>query len=309
LPRELINSRRLEYFDVSHNNINDSFPFWLGDLPELKVLALSNNEFHGDIKCSGNMTCMFPKLHIVDLSHNEFSGSFPLEMIQSWNAMKTSNTSQLQYDQSSHVVDIKDSVTTDFPYSFMMSNKGMLRVYKNLQEFYSMIAIDISSNKISGEIPLVIGDLKGLIFLNLSNNDLIGTIPSSLGKLSNLEALDLSFNHLSGKIPQQLAQLTFLEFLNVSFNNLSGPIPQNKQFATFEDNSFEGNQGLCGDQLLKKCIDHAKTSISEEDHESESLFELYWLVILIGYVGGLVAGVALGSAFYPDVIGWLKRFF
>ncbi|KAK2351965.1 receptor protein [Trifolium repens] len=313
LPRELINCRRLEYFDVSHNNINNSFPFWLGDLPELKVLALSNNEFHGDIRCSGNMTCTFPKLHIIDLSHNKFSGSFPSEMIQSWKAMKTSDTSQLQYDQSSQVAKNANHelfVPKEMPYSLLMSNKGMLRVYEKLQQFYSnFIAIDISSNKISGEIPQVIGDLKGLIYLNLSNNDLIGTIPSSLRKLTNLEALDLSLNSLTGKIPQQLTQLTFLAFFNVSFNNLSGPIPQNEQFSTFEENSFEGNQGLCGDQLLKKCIDHVETSISEEDHDSESLFELYWIVILIGYVGGLVAGVALGSAFYPDVIGCLKRFF
>ncbi|PNX58266.1 receptor-like protein kinase, partial [Trifolium pratense] len=85
-------------------------------------------------------------------------------------------------------------------------------------------------------------------------------------------------------------------------------------FATFQDNSFEGNQGLCGEQLLKKCIEHGGPSFSppsapDVDHESESLFELYWNVILIGYVGGLVAGVVLGSAFYPDVVGWLKRFF
>ncbi|GAU26003.1 hypothetical protein TSUD_166850 [Trifolium subterraneum] len=315
LPRELVNSIRLEYFDVSHNNICDSFPFWLGDLPELKVLALSNNQFHGDIRCSGNMTCTFPKLHIIDLSHNEFSGSFPSEIIQSWKAMKTSNTSQLQYDQNPKVVKINNQgmmFNRDMQYSFMMSNKGMLMVYENLQEFYSMIAIDISSNKISGVIPQVIGDLNGLILLNLSNNILNGSIPSSLGKLSNLEALDLSFNHLSGKLPQQLAQLTFLEFFNVSFNNLSGPIPQNKQFATFQDNSFEGNQGLCGDQLLKKCIDHRGPSFSppsDGDNDSESLVELYWIVILIGYVGGLVAGLALGSTFYPDVVGCLKRFF
>jgi hypothetical protein len=234
-------------------------------------------------------------------------------MIQSWKAMKTSNTSQLQYDQNSQVVNIYNPqviVSREIPFSIIVANKGLVMVYKNLQKFYStFIAIDISSNKISGEIPKVIGDLKGLIYLNLSNNDLVGTIPSSLGKLTNLEALDLSLNSLSGKIPEQLTQLTFLAFFNVSFNNLSGPIPQNEQFSTFQDNSFEGNQGLCGDQLLKKCIDHANTSIYEEDHESESLFELYWIVILIGYVGGLVAGVALGSAFYPDVIGCLKRFF
>ncbi|CAJ2668903.1 unnamed protein product [Trifolium pratense] len=154
----------------------------------------------------------------------------------------------------------------------------------------------------------------GLVFLNLSNNILIGSIPSSLGNLSNLEALDLSLNILSGKIPQQLAKLTFLEFLNVSFNNLSGPIPQNEQFSTFQDKSFKGNQGLCGDQLLNKCVDHkgpsfSPPSASDGDNDSESLFELYWNVILIGYIGGLVGGVALGSAFYPDVLGWLERLF
>ncbi|XP_058739178.1 receptor-like protein 9DC3 [Vicia villosa] len=318
LPRELINCGWLEYFDISHNNIIDSFPFWLGDLPELKVVALSNNEFHGEIRCSSNMTCTFPKLHIIDLSHNEFSGRFPLEMIQSWKAMKTYNTSQLHYDpMSSSAVyqrQLNVSVLRDIPYSFTMSNKGHIMVYEKLQNFYSLIVIDISSNKISGEIPKVIGELKGLVLLNLSNNNLVGSIPSSLGKLSNLEALDLSLNNLSGKIPQQLTQLTFLEFFNVSFNNLAGPIPQNKHFSTFQGDSFEGNKGLCGDQLLKKCLDHARHSFpplssSDDDNDSESFFEIEWKVSLIGYIGGLVAGVALGTSYSSQVIRWLKRLF
>ncbi|CAI8584622.1 unnamed protein product [Vicia faba] len=313
LPRALVNCGSLEYFDISHNNINDSFPFWLGDLPELKVLALGDNEFHGDIRCPDNMTCTFPKLHIIDLSHNEFSGSFPSKMIQTWKTMKTSNTSQLQYEETSifHTFDKSrgSSTTGNVSYSFRMSNKGMVMVYEKLQEFYSMIAIDMSSNKISGEIPKVIGDLKGLVLLNLSNNNLIGSIPSSLGKLSNLEALDLSFNGLSGKIPQQLTQLTFLEFLNVSFNNLTGPIPQNEQFSTFQENSFEGNQGLCGDQLSKKCTEHPGPSTSDGDHDSESFIEIDWKVSLIGYAGGLVAGVALGISYSSQVLRWLRRIF
>jgi len=310
LPRELVNSRMLEFFDVSYNIINDSFPFWLGDLPELKVLSLSNNAFHGDIRCSGNMTCTFSKLHIIDLSHNEFSGSFPTEMIQSWKTMKTTNTSQLQYESYSTLNNAGPYLTMENKfYMFTMSNKGLARVYEDLQEFYSLIAIDISSNKISGEIPQVIGDLKGLVFLNLSNNLLIGSIPSSLAKLSNLEALDLSFNSLSGKIPPQLTQLTFLAFLNLSFNKLTGPIPQNKQFSTFNGDSFEGNQGLCGDQLLKKCIDHAGPSTSDDDDDDDSgssFFELYWTVVLIGYGGGLVAGVALGNTYFPQVFAWCR---
>jgi hypothetical protein len=316
LPRTLVNCRWLEYFDIRHNNINDSFPFWLGDLPELKVLDLSNNEFYGDIECYGNMTCTFPKLHIIDLSHNEFSGNFPTEMIRRWKAMKTCNTSQLQYEQEAFYfqsLNYKGYWTETDPYSFTISNKGLVMVYNRLQEFFNMIAIDFSSNKINGEIPHVIGDLKGLVSLNLSNNFLIGNIPSSLSKLSNLESLDLSLNKLSGKIPQQLTQLTFLEFFNVSFNNLSGNIPQNKQFATFLDDSFEGNNGLCGDQLSHKCLDHTRPSFSsssadDDDDDSGFLFELDWKVVLIGYGSGFVVGV-LGSTFYHKVIGWLKRVF
>ncbi|XP_058736315.1 receptor-like protein 7 [Vicia villosa] len=313
LPRALVNCGWLEYFDISHNNINDSFPFWLGKLPELKVLALSDNEFHGNIRCPDNKTCTFPKLHIIDLSHNDFSGSFPSEMILTWKIMKTSNTSQLQYEETSMFFPSykpgEYSMTLNISYSFTMSNKGITMVYDKLQEFYKMIAIDISSNKISGEIPKIIGDLKNLLLLNLSNNNLVGSIPSSLGKLSELEALDLSFNSLSGKIPQELTQLTFLEFFNVSFNNLTGPIPQNAQFSTFQGNSFEGNQGLCGNQLSKKCTDHPQPSASNDDDDSESLFEIGWKVSLIGYAGGLVAGVALGITYSSQVLWWLKKFF
>jgi len=93
-----------------------------------------------------------------------------------------------------------------------------------------------------------------LDILNLSHNALTGQIPTSLGKLSNLETLDLSSNKLTGEIPMQLANgLIFLSVLDLSFNQLMGPIPLIKQFATFSENSFKGNERLCGLPLKTQC--------------------------------------------------------
>ncbi|KAL3652862.1 hypothetical protein CASFOL_002543 [Castilleja foliolosa] len=72
--------------------------------------------------------------------------------------------------------------------------------------------------------------------------------------MSSLESLDLSSNSLHGTIPQSLSKLTSLSHLNLSNNNLSGRIPTGPQLQTLDNPTiYEGNPGLCGDPLPKKC--------------------------------------------------------
>ncbi|XP_060670682.1 putative receptor like protein 25 isoform X2 [Ziziphus jujuba] len=182
-------------------------------------------------------------------------------------------------------------------YTIRITSKGVKRYYEAIQDMFTFI--DMSSNRFEGEISELFGNLKGLYSLNLSNNLLTGCIPLSLGNLTMLESLDLSQNNLSGEIPLQLKQLGFLGSFNVSHNNLRGPIPQGKQFNSFESSSFQGNPGLCGDPLLKKCGDLESSTlpppVSEENDDGESLFKLDWKFVLIGYSSGLVVGVALSD--------------
>ncbi|XP_020977664.1 receptor-like protein 12 isoform X1 [Arachis ipaensis] len=328
-PNFIQHLQELTDLSISHNRIK-TIPSWMWNKTTLQSLVISNNLLMGEIPPS---ICNLQSLGCLDLSSNNLVGMIPscigsfsrslhilslarnklIEIIKTFKSMTLSNTShQVQFKDDVYL--LQHSSVDISLFVFPMHNKGVVMEYLGRQYFHYMIAIDLSCNKIFGEIPDIMGSLNGLVVLNLSNNMFTGSIPSSFGKLSNLEALDLSSNSLSGEIPQQLTELTFLEFFNVSFNNLSGPIPENGQLSTFQDNSFEGNKGLCGFQLLNKCEDRSKlplppTPDGDQDSESGSFFEFNWMVILIGYGGGLVAGLALGNAFAGDVFRLMKRIF
>ncbi|XVF81446.1 hypothetical protein PTKIN_Ptkin15bG0155800 [Pterospermum kingtungense] len=303
LPRSLAKCGMVETLNMGNNQLNDTFPFWLGKLPELRMLILRGNQFHGAIEeHKGNLE--LPKLHIIDLSFNRFSGDLPSQQFQNWIAMKVVNASNLSYLQAN--IEFQDFVIYTFTYSVTITSKATERDYKRVLDF--LVVIDFSSNSFEGCIPHNIGNLKAIWQLNLSNNALSGHIPPSLGNLSNLESLDLSHNNFSGEIPTELLQLTFLEFLNVSDNNLTGQIPQGKQFATFENKSFGSNPGLCGKPLSKTCTMFQVSPpplSSEEDEGQEPLVEFDWKIILIGFGGGLLNGLAIGYMYTPL---WFRKY-
>ncbi|KAK8312386.1 hypothetical protein V6Z12_D01G038300 [Gossypium hirsutum] len=59
--------------------------------------------------------------------------------------------------------------------------------------------LDLENNRLSGEIPSSLGNLKNLQFLILSKNNLSGTVPGSISDLPKLINLRLDSNDLSGQ--------------------------------------------------------------------------------------------------------------
>ncbi|KAF4350002.1 hypothetical protein F8388_017580, partial [Cannabis sativa] len=194
----------LEYLDFSFNQLSDVFPTWLGSFPQLRVVLMRENKFHGVIGNPQNTTSEFAMLQIIDLSHNYFTGAIPFEYMLSWNAMK----------------------------DFRMTNL----TYMNALEF-------------------------------MPYTDVFG---------SGFHEYDYS----------------------TTFN----------QFHTFENNSFEGNEGLCGEPLSKKCGDSLlPPSTSNEDDDSDSGIEVDWKFILAGLMSGLVIGVSVGEMLIPRTrLAWFR---
>ncbi|KAK9290837.1 hypothetical protein L1049_009015 [Liquidambar formosana] len=97
-----------------------------------------------------------------------------------------------------------------------------------------------------------ISSLRRLLRLDLSDNNLRGPIPSSISGLTRLLTLRLQNNVLSGPIPDLSSSLVRLKELNLSNNGLYGQLPDGL-LRKFGEQSFAGNEGLCGSSPLPVC--------------------------------------------------------
>ncbi|XBI11283.1 hypothetical protein VPH35_138374 [Triticum aestivum] len=105
----------------------------------------------------------------------------------------------------------------------------------------------IPNNRLSGQIPPEIGQLNRLRYLNLSSKYLSGMIPSTLSSCFHLQIVDLGSNSLDGVIPPSLSRCSDMQQLNLGRNKLSGGIPQglgslrNLSVLHLATNSLTGN--------------------------------------------------------------------
>ncbi|XP_028063019.1 receptor-like protein 15 [Camellia sinensis] len=307
IPRALLNSSNLLTFDISENSFSGSIPDSIGVASNLRILLFRGNQLSGSIP---TQLCQLNKISLMDLSNNYLDGSIPhcfgnitFGMIgasdQAFMQTIVSSSGRNTFYKYDGVLE------TNFEIHDMdtMYNKvdEVEFVTKSRTNFYRagsilnfMSGLDLSCNKLTGEIPFELGKPSSVHALNLSRNLLTGPIPKAFLNLIQIESLDLSYDNLNGNIPTELIGLNFLEVFIVAHNNLSGTLLDRKaQFATFEASSYEGNPFLCGPPLEKNCtpivnLPYWPITLSSDETEGK-WYDIDLVAFSASFVGSYIA--------------------
>ncbi|XP_034710528.1 receptor-like protein EIX2 [Vitis riparia] len=307
LPLSFKNCTSLRFIDLAKNRLSGKIPEWIGgSLPNLIVLNLGSNRFSGGISPE---LCQLKNIQILDLSSNNMLGVVP-RCVGSFTAMTKKGSLVIAHNYSFTNIGGCGYMGC-MPRNASYVDRALVKWKAREFDFKSTLglvkSIDLSSNKLWGEIPEEVIDLVELVSLNLSRNNLTGLIPARIGQLKSLEVLDLSQNHLFGEIPTSLVEISGLSVLDLSDNNLSGKIPQGTQLQSFDNDSYKGNPTLCGLPLLKKCSED-KIKQDSPTHNIEDKIQQdgndMWFYVSIAL--GFIVGFWGDCNFVLAILAWLN---
>ncbi|XP_022952370.1 receptor-like protein 12 [Cucurbita moschata] len=174
-------------------------PTFLEKQNELELLELGENNIQGQIpKWMWSMSR--ERLMVLNLSHNALTGVEEFQDALPWLNLT--------------VLDLSNNRLRD--------SRPILPAICKLSK---LVALDLSSNLMSGVLPQCIGTFGSLDIMNFRQNSLHGTIPDTFRSGSKLRFLDFSRNQLQGQVPRSLANCKILEIMDLSDNQLTDGFP------------------------------------------------------------------------------------
>ncbi|KAK4255925.1 hypothetical protein QN277_008852 [Acacia crassicarpa] len=216
IPNEIGEITTLEYLELGDNLLEGTLPSSLGKLEQLETLSLSGNNFSGTIpKSFANLK----NLRYMSLDGNNITGKIP-HFIGNLTSLR-----QLNLQGTSMEGPIPTTIS-------LLKNLSVLRIsdlhgpatmtFPNLENLTNLEILVLRNCSIHDSIPNYIFNYTDYEFnlLDLSFNKLIGEIPNNMSAYPYLDFMFLTENSLSGKIPEWILQNKDAYF-DLSYNNFS----------------------------------------------------------------------------------------
>ncbi|KAK4727772.1 hypothetical protein R3W88_032689 [Solanum pinnatisectum] len=216
LPSNQSMLQKLFFVDLSYNSLNGTIPSWVFSLPLLSSVSLQHNRFRG---LADEVIKTNPTLKELHLSNNQLSGSFPQSLVN------LTNLETLGISSNNITTDEGMNITFLSLSSLFLSSCQLKDFPHFLRNVKTLVYLDISKNKIRGQIPDWFSGMRwdSLQFLNLSHNSLTGHLPQF--RYDNLQYLDLKFNYLQGPLVLSICNMRKLILLDLSHNYFSNSVP------------------------------------------------------------------------------------
>ncbi|XP_027184018.1 receptor kinase-like protein Xa21 [Coffea eugenioides] len=250
LPEGLSHLGRLKVLNLTINNLSGKVPSWLSSFQNLQYLSHANNSFTGVIPPA---ICNVSTLKSLSLSFNSLSGKLPIEIGNLQSLKKLS----IEYNYLSGSVPSKIFNISSLEIISFLSNSLSGSLPADMCSPPRRIKwLNLSDNKLGGQIPSTWFHCSQLQMLSLSINQFIGTIPNEIGNLTALEELYLGVNNFRATIPEQFCNLHRLKQLWIEEASLTGSIPaqlfniSTLLVVVLNDNILSGNLPLSNRQRL-----------------------------------------------------------
>ncbi|KAG5569497.1 hypothetical protein H5410_059263 [Solanum commersonii] len=228
LPSNPSMLQKLFQLDLSCNSLNGTIPSWVFSLPLLPSLSLQHNRFRG---LADKVIKTNPTLKELHLSNNQLSGSFPQSLVN------LTNLETLGISSNNITIDEGMNITFLSLSSLFLSSCQLKAFPHFLRNVKKLVYLDISNNKIRGQIPNWFSGMRwdSLQFLNLSHNSLTGHLPQF--HYYNIQYLDLKFNSLQVVIGYSCGLVVGTVMWSLMFKYRKPKWFVDQLFGTFHPNS------------------------------------------------------------------------
>ncbi|KAK1290685.1 putative leucine-rich repeat receptor-like protein kinase [Acorus calamus] len=217
IPSSFGNLTSLMELRLFRNQMSGPLPQEMANITHMSIFDLHDNDFSGQLpsqKCDGGL------LQLLLVANNHFTGPIPRSL------RKCTSLRRVRLEGNQLEGNLSDfGAYPHLQYIDMSFNKLSGEISPNWGDCQNMTSLKISGNMLTGTIPPKIGRLSKLVVLDLSSNRLEGGIPKEMGGMTSLGNMILNHNRISGSIPLEIEKLHSLEILDLLLNNLTGSIP------------------------------------------------------------------------------------